>query len=162
MCGTWGSQCRPHVRAPQNERVNAFSLYSHEQHNLISWNFHRVVFNVYLESKREKAYSLLSTLQILYLPFNGALKIGAIAVFFPLNRCAHHFCSHSYKCQYIGILTKKTEPPPPPLGTGFLKRDFLATRMPGVSTPPTNLCGDKKIASLYADDCWLSLQQQTN
>ena len=32
--------------------------------------------------------------------------------------------------QHCTLLTKNTEPPPQPDGTGFLKRVFLATRIP--------------------------------
>ena len=40
-----------------------------------------------------------------------------------------------------------TVPPPGTVGTRLRKSSRLATRTPGVSGPPTNLWGDRKIAS---------------
>ena len=38
--------------------------------------------------------------------------------------------------------------------TALVNNDRAATNTPGVHGPPTNLCGDRKIASLPADGCF--------
>ena len=69
--------------------------------------------------------------------------------------------SEQYRTQSIALvwkwttvsvhqLTKNTVPPPHWWGVEFLNKLFLATSTPGLSTPPTNLCIEKKMASLYA------------
>ena len=61
-----------------------------------------------------------------------------------------HPILYSLTCKYLcpSRPTKKTLPPPAPLGgLSLLKSRFFATSTPGVCTPPTNLCTEKNTAS---------------